>query len=382
MTALPSSAQPFEHHRTPAPADFDMREFLLRLRRHAALIAALTVVGGLAGAVVAWQTPKDYVATAKLFVRTTPDPPPTSELINRYRGIPNDPAIAKAVLADTGLDKPPYSFTVSALQAATVVRGGEVPDTILIDVHLPDAALAARAATSIATHTLNAAKHIEEHALQSVSTLKDRLQHAEADAATAEAAVLDFRRSSGIDKLRADLAGQAAERQRLPQMIADIDAENARLADAQRRLVETPQTILLKRVGSADAEDVVNPEYDALVREIVGSRERLVTLDSERKSAMTAIGPDIAEQVASAETRLGMLMGTASQAQSLRNQLAESYMQAAGIPDDKFRMELTDAAPVPSRPEKPQVPMNIAEGFAAGFMFAMVGAVLVHVVRL
>ncbi|HEX4347669.1 MAG TPA: Wzz/FepE/Etk N-terminal domain-containing protein, partial [Vicinamibacterales bacterium] len=91
-------------HDAPSSAagDLDMREFVRLLRRHLPLIAGVTLFGGIAGGVAALLTPKEYVATARLFVRTTPDPPATSELLNRYRGIPNDPAVAQTVLADTG----------------------------------------------------------------------------------------------------------------------------------------------------------------------------------------------------------------------------------------------------------------------------------------
>jgi uncharacterized protein involved in exopolysaccharide biosynthesis len=359
-----------------------MRQFLSRLWRSRMAIAAFTLACGGVAALLAWFTPPVYVATAKLYVRPALDPTASRELVNRYRAFFDDPAVTRQVLEDTHLDKPPFSLTVSRLQSAMTAQIPPAGNAIVVEVQLGDAMMAARAATSAARRVLDAARRQDQTSSSSLSSLRTQLASAEAELAKAQETLVEFRRASQIEKLRADVTAMIQERERLPEVVARMEGETTRLKEAEARLAQTPRTILLKKeIGGAQelSDEAVNPVYDALAREVVASQISLAALASEKQSASGALNPQALSALDAGENRLSSLMDDVAQARNLRNQFADSYQQAADLPPSQFPMEVIDEAAVPNRPVTPQMTMNVSEGVAVGLLLSVIAAALLHV---
>ena len=96
--------------------ELNLREHLAVLWRGRLVIVVTTLVFGLIGFVVSRSLPRQYEATSRLMINQSKTgdearPVLTAAVVAGYQALLESPSLARRVVSELGLDKPPYNMT-------------------------------------------------------------------------------------------------------------------------------------------------------------------------------------------------------------------------------------------------------------------------------
>ena len=377
----------------PDPLDrrIDLVGYLSLLRSFAWIIAIGVAIGGALGFVYTRLTPATYEATARLLIGQLVGAAVTVDVQNKYLALVDDPTLAAQVVKDAALDGPPLHLTPSRLEAAITARPGAANNIILIDVRLPDADAAARAAASAGRRVAELAREQDRNATtDSQTAIRAELAEADRLVAVAREALVTFRQTNNaVEMARADLDASTGDRKKLQELLGEQAANRARLEDAERQLAQTQPTITLRRpvvtgdgrevAGAPQANvEVVNPAYSALHARVQQLRDEIAGGDA-RIAYLKGSTPSTADrgaQIASVseyETKLAQLQGEVARAQRFRDQLGDASFQLLResiLP--RYALRFVEETLPPGRKVSPITRNYVASGMAAGLIVSIV----------
>lgn len=139
----------------------NVRDWARLAWRRRRLIAGTACAGMLVGAAIALVTPRISVATSRLIVGQDISSESPPAILAKYRLLLDEPLISQQVVAELGLEKPPYGLSAARFQSEALASTA-VPAGIQIEVRHSDASMAVRAANAVARHTVELARRREE----------------------------------------------------------------------------------------------------------------------------------------------------------------------------------------------------------------------------
>jgi len=320
-------------------AGFTIMQLWEMVRAHLVLSIGALAVLLLVAYVVISRLPKSYDATAALIVNIdNTDPlagrnysagqsgtffPTQVELI--YNNTMLLPVVERLKLQENrtftsgykGDQKTLTDIVLANLRNTLNVRPGSGSQLLYISAQARDPVLAAKIANAVAEEYLNqsrarinapASERAQRYTVQ-LQELKEKL-----DAATVK--VTDFREKYGLADLKDTPTG---------------DSEGNALADLQSKLLEQQNSLrqLEARVGTTGTEGATSDG-----QEVIATRGKLATLESELVEARTTLGPKhprILQLQSEIEATRATLQTSASQALSrareLRNNIQNEYVR-------------------------------------------------------
>ena len=311
----------------PLPEEtIDLRVWVRTLWGHRWILAVSVLAGGIAGWAVSASTTSVYVASVRLVAKGGA-PDELRAAIDSAEGVLRDSAVARAVIQEAGLDRPPYNFNPQTLGGEAITLGRDATGSaISIDVRLTEGNLAARTANALAAHAV-----------------------------------------SGVDKdrrliaLRSRVFSIMALRDELPGMLGDLEAEIIGLSVSEREF---------KSKGAGNTE---------LAHARAAIARRRAKLD--HMSAAIALAADVYQRLPRHRGWDEFDVDLRTKLDILNEKFAygTQYMQA----EIEVQPRLMIAAPAtaPIRPMSPRVGRNIAVGIASGLILVVVALSLGQMLR-
>ena len=267
--------------------EIDIGHYVRVLLRGWWLIAIGATVGAVAGLLVATRIPHRYEASTLLRISPPRYGPPVVANAPAVLAVIQNRGVAASVVQELGLDKPPHNLTAQSF-ADSALTVETLPSTnyLRLRVRLLDRALATEAVKRLTDRLVAESRVLgQEEAVAFNKQLLDQFTAAGTRLRTAEQALFNFRKDAQIEGLEAQLKTVLKQRSTL----AGVEAERARLREADEQLARTSRTVTVKGAdASGDAtaaaggrptassgavREVLNPAYDKLQEEIRGEPE-------------------------------------------------------------------------------------------------------------
>jgi uncharacterized protein involved in exopolysaccharide biosynthesis len=171
------------------------------------------------------------------------------------RALIENVGLVTETIAETGLSKPPYSFTPQTfLEEALGVEEVRNTNLVRVKVRVEDANLAATASRVLARKAIALNRRLgqdEGSAIQ--EQLKTHLDQAADRLKTAEEQLLRFQKAAQVDLLKEDANAMLDERGDLLKLTIQIESEKARLAAAEQEISKQERVLSVGRAIGAEA---------------------------------------------------------------------------------------------------------------------------------
>jgi len=356
----------------------DLRPFVLSLIAARRWVLIGTLLGMAAGAFAWWGTERTFEAVVTLSVNQPRD----SAAVNTtssYRALLENQTIAAQALKHAGLDQGRHPIAPSDfLRYVLNVEELRGTNLIRLRVRLPAPDLAASVANDIATRAEQLSRDVNQAEGQSMrDQLKSQRDEIAERLATAETALLDFKRKHAVSLLRAEVESLVQLREELAGV--DVDLASARagaaatekeqklrppIIDLRRSLDSDPTLTEAARAQGADAKSLArlslttqqsNPVFERLDEDMARFRARVAELERRRQQILTSsegakssgklaelLAQEIEEQKLTADHAL---------ARAVYEDVAMRYEQARVIvTSGSPRLQVVDTATAPTRP--------------------------------
>jgi uncharacterized protein involved in exopolysaccharide biosynthesis len=373
--------------------EIDIGHYVRVLLRGWWLIAIVAIAGAAAGLLVATRIPHRYEASTLLRITPPRYGPAVVANAPAVLAVIQNRGVAAGVVKDLGLDKPPHSLTAqSFVDSALNVETLPSTNYLRLRVRLLDRGLATEAVRTLADRTVAESRVLgREEAIAYNKQLEEQFNSAATRLRTAEQTFFGFGKEAQIEALESQLTTVLEQRATL----SGVEAERARLKEAEAQLAKTPRTLSVKgadlpgdgvtttsskpATASAGAvREVLNPAYDKLEEEIAESRNTLAALQRTREQ-LAATPPSVStSQLYQKKQELARLKTEYDLAARFYSDRATAYenarVQAESAGDELRVIQLASA---PDRPLSRRPTMLAGLGFAVGLVLAS-GAVLLR----
>lgn len=395
--------------------EIDLMQYLLVLWRHRLAIVLGTLLCGLAAFVSGNLTPRAYEATAKLIVT-----PPKTGAVNdntpaisvaTFRALVENQSLGAAMVEEFGLNKEPHRVTPDAF-VARCVKVETIRDTnvIVVKVRLWDRDLAAKVANRLAQVAVQLAQQLnQEGTVSARDIIKAQLDQSKKRLDQVEQRLGEFRRKAQIELLRKDVDALLGQRGALLALLVEIQAEQARLSQAEAQLANRGRIDTLKRSIDTDPaameaarrgisdtgtvlplqlrNEFVNPVYESLDQVIASSRTRLAGLQKQKSELI-----DVRKLDRDQQAKLSLLYQQEMELSRLQMEYDLSrvvYVDVATrneqirlqVVGRSAQLQVMDAALPPDRPISPRVLRNTAIALVLGLMLMVLGVLFYTAVR-
>jgi uncharacterized protein involved in exopolysaccharide biosynthesis len=371
--------------------------YLRGLKRHWRLAAVGTLVGGVLGFGFASIQPLRYEGVTTLLV--IPPIPPNSAQINpaTFRAIVENASLAAQIISELKLAEgenalTPSTFVEDALRVEEV-RGTNV---VRVRVTLRDPRTAAEASRRLAAKAKALTQQVSPQDGAAIEgQLKNHLNDAQQQLASAERALLTYKQRVQVDVLKQDADAQLRERGELPRLLVEIEAEKARLASALTAIKEQQPLLIGARAPgtNTDASTVrtsdeqlndrrpatpyMNPVYQTLEVQIATSRIRIAALETQREELVIVkkIGGrelELLRELYLRQVEQARLQANFDLATRVYNDLAMRYEQIRTQPPGATaQLTVIDEAQPADRPVSRRRRQYATYGAAAGFVLSV-----------
>jgi uncharacterized protein involved in exopolysaccharide biosynthesis len=388
----------------------DLVKYLLVLWRRRWHVLAVGLLCGVSALVVGFLMPPVYESSVKLVVsppkasQVGEVPPPVS--IATFRALVEGQSLAEKVVHEFKLDGPPFDLTTEEfLKDHLEVVTPRDSNVVVLTVSLRSADISARVANRLADLAIELSQRISQEETvrlrDSIAALleqsKERLDRAQADLAA-------YRKQAQIEALRRDVDAQLGQRANILGLLLEIQAEKARLAQAEAQLARRERIGTLKRSIDGDPtlmeasrsesagrssvlglqlkNEFLDGVYQDLEATIAQTRTKLSGLEKQRAELIDVRKLD-ASQLAVLDTLY------AREAELVKRQTEYDvsrgvYLEVA-TRHEQVRLQVTGRSPQlqlmdPARPADkksgPKIVRNAALAVFLGLIFAAVAAVL------
>jgi polysaccharide biosynthesis transport protein len=376
-------------------------------------VVIFTVACGAAALAWALVTPPTYQASVRMLLiqqRAGAAAEPLAATIPTFRTLVENMSLAAEAVKQFGLDRPPHSLT-PGLFAATAMTIETVRETnvIAIKVKLSDPETAAAVANAIAASAERLAQQVSQGDLaEAQETMKKQVEESSKRLEEAQKRLETYKSTTQVELLRKDVEAMLEQRALLPALLVDLQAERARLAQAELLLAGKNRIDTLKRTIDSDpaatramAEtaleqpaapvqlqaEVLNPSYEEMESIVAAGRTRLAGMERQRTELVDVLKLDRPQHKALAElhakeTELERLQTEVEIARSSYIEVANRHetarLRAAGT---RTYLRVLDPALPPDRPIAPRPLRDTVIAAMFGFMMSIVAVVVWDGVR-
>jgi uncharacterized protein involved in exopolysaccharide biosynthesis len=393
----------------------DFAHYASLLWRYRLPIVLITLVCGLAAFTMSLLSPRSYEATVKLVVTASKlgaanESAPTVSVAT-FRAMVQNQAIAANLIEEFGLNRPPHEMTPSDfISQCVAVESPRDTNIIVVTVRLWDPALAAKVANRLAQAAQDLAQQLNQReTVTARDIIKTQLDQSQQRLERAGAALETFRRKAQIELLRKDVDALLGQRGALLSLLVDIQAEKARLSQAEALLKQKTKIETLMRSIDTDPaameavrknfgepgsilplqlrNEVVNPVYESLDQVVATSQTRLAGLEKQRSELVDVRKLDQDQQAKLSqlyqdELELSQLQTEYDLARAVYVDVATRYEQARlQVAGRSALIDTMDAALPPDRPVSRRVVRNTALVLIAAFMLAAIAVLFLNGMR-
>jgi protein tyrosine kinase modulator len=389
--------------------EVDLMRYVLLLWRYRLAIAIGTILCGIAAFVATGLTSRTYEATVKLVV----SPPKTGGVgevgstisVATFRSLIENQSLGAKVVEEFALNKPPHEVTASEF-LREMVKVEAVRDTsvIVVKVTLWDPELAAKVANRMAQAAEQLAERLsQDETISARDIIRAQLDESRKRLDQAEGNLESFRKKAQLELLREDVDAMLGQRGTLLALLVDIQAEKARLAQAEaqlakrnridtlRRSIDTdPAAMEALRRGGAETGSVlplqlrnesVDPVYEDLDKVAAESRTALAGMEKQRAELIDVRKLDRDQQAKLSllyqqEMLLSRLQTEYQISKEAYVDVSKRYEQARlQVAGRSAQLQLMDAALPPDRPVSRHMVRNTALALIAGFTLTAIAAI-------
>ena len=385
----------------------DLYDLLMTLWRRRGLIAACTLAGGVLAFLANSMLPVSYTASVTLMVTEADlgSGSPSGTATGNFRAMFRNRHLAGMLVDEFSLDQSPDNATRFSFPEQNVaVREAAGTDLLELEVTLRDPERAAAVANRLSELVLDLLVQVSSSRSDAArAVLDDMLADAEARYTALNAELLEFRRESQIEMLRAETTTLVTQWGELLRLRVSLETERARLAtaehelslhdrivDVRRYLVDDP--ILLQSFQQSRSDEsplgmelqyeFLNPVYQTLEQQITQSRTTIGALEMTQQQYVGELdleGDNLAQlsELYAAEVRLGELQLEHEMAERVYTNLKVRHEQTGlDVASRSAGLQVIDEAIPPQSSSSPPTMFNVLMGLMAGF-FGSAGFVLV-----
>jgi len=387
--------------------EIDLMRYVLVLWRYRLLITVGTLLLGVAAFVTGELTPPTYEAMARLIV-SPPKTGATSEIapaisVATFRALVENQSLCAKIVAEFGLNKEPHRVTPARfINDRVKVETLRDTNVVVVKVRLWDPELAAKVANRLAEAAEQLAQQLnQEETVSARDVIRAQLEQSQKRLSQAEQRLESFRRQAQLELLRKDVDALLGQRGALLALLVDIQAEKARLSQAEALLKGKEKIETLKRSIDTDPaameaarrsggesgsvlplqlrNEFVNPVYESLDQVIATSQTRLAGLEKQKSELVDVRRLDADQQAKltllyERETELARLQIEYDLSKAVYVDVATRYEQARlQVAGRSAQLQVMDSALPPDRPISPRVLRNTAAAIVLGFMLMMIG---------
>jgi len=390
--------------------EIGLMEHVFVLWRYRLVIIIGTFLCGLAAFAMGKITPPTYEAMTRLIV----SPPKTGAAnetapaisVATFRALVENQSLCAKMVEEFGLNKEPYRVTparfINSLVKVETLRDTNV---VVVKVRLWDPELAAKVANRLAKAAEQLAQQLNrEETISARDIISAQLEESQKRLSLAAQRLESFRRQAQLELLRKDVDALLGQRGALLALLVDIQAEKARLSQAEallkgkekietlKRSIDTdPAAMEVARRGAGDSGSVlplqlrnefVNPVYENLDQVIATSQTRLAGLEKQKSELVDVRRLDADQQgkltlLYERETELARLQTEYDLSKAVYVDVATRHEQARlQVAGRSAQLQVMDSALPPDRPISPRVLRNTAAGLVLGFMLTVMGVLL------
>jgi uncharacterized protein involved in exopolysaccharide biosynthesis len=366
-----------------------------------------TLVFGVAGFLVSRSLPREYEATSRLMINQSKTgeearPELTAAVVAGYQALLESPTLARRVVSELGLDKPPHNMTplgfLNGVLSSQILGNTNI---IIVHVRLPDPDLAAKVSTAVAKVAVELARQLnQDETVVARDIIKVQVEESSRRMARAREALEAFQKEAQVELLRKDVDAILGQRGALLSLLVEIQSERARLSMAEAQLSQKTRIESIKRsissdpvmleaarAGSAGPENLlplemrnefINPVYENLEGQIAVSRTKLAGLEKQKSDLVDVRNLD-AGKVAQLtdlyrkEGELRQLQTEFDLARTIYLGVATEYEQARlQVVSRGAQLQVLDEALVPEFPIFPRVRTNTMLALVVGFITSVI----------
>ena len=384
----------------------DVMRSALVLWRYRVMIAIGTIGLCIAAFLMTELTPRSYEATAKLVV----SPPKTGAAgeigstisVATFRSLIENQSLGARIVEEFGLNKPPHLITAAQFMTRMVtVEAIRDTSVILVSVRLWDPGLAAKVANRLAEAAEQLAAQLsQEETVTARDIIRAQLDESKKRLELAEQNLEVFRKGAQLELQRKDVDALLDQRGTLLALLVDIQAEKARLSQAEAQLATRDRLETLKRSIDTDPaameamrrggsepgsvlplqlrSEFVNPVYESLEQVITTSRTKLAGLEKQRAELIDVRKLDRDQQAKlsqlyAQETTLSRMQTEYDIAKEVYVDVSKRYEQARlQVAGRSAQLQLMDAALPPDQPVSRHVVRNASIAAIFGFILMAV----------
>jgi uncharacterized protein involved in exopolysaccharide biosynthesis len=388
----------------------DLVKYLLVLWRRRWHVLAAGVLCGVSAVIAGFLMSPVYESSVKLVV----SPPKASQVgevsppvsIATFRALVGGQSLAEKVVREFKLDAAPFGLTTEDfLDDHLEVVTPRDSNVVVLTVSLRSADVAARVANRLADLAIELSQRISQEETvrlrDSMAALlqesKERLDRAQADLAA-------YRKDAQIEALRRDVDAQLGQRSSILGLLLEIQADKARLAQAEAQLARRERIGTLKRSIDGDPtlmeasrvessgkgnvlglqlkNEFLDGVYQELEATIAQTRTKLSGLEKQKAELIDVRKLDASQlavlnQLYAREAELVKRQTECDVSRSVYLEVATRHEQVRlQVTGRSPQLQLMDAARPADRKSGPQVARNAALAVFLGLAFAAVAAVL------
>jgi uncharacterized protein involved in exopolysaccharide biosynthesis len=277
----------------------------------------------------------------------------------------------------------------------------------VVRVSLWDPDLAAKVANRLAAAAEQLAQQLNrDETLTARDIIKSQLDQTKSRLDQAETQLESFRKEAQLELLRKDVDAMLGQRGTLLALLVDIQAEKARLSQAEAQLAKRDRIDTLKRSIDTDPaamealrrggsetgsvltlqlrNESIDPVYEDLDKVAAESRTKLAGMEKQRAELIDVRKLDHDQQAKLSllyqrEMTLGRLQTESDIAKEVYIDVSKRYEQTRlQVAGRSAQLQLMDTALPPDRPTSPRVVRNTAIAVVLGFMLAVIGAIFLN----
>ena len=365
----------------------DVREYAATLWRRLPIIAGIAIAAGLAAFVTTREAPL-YEAVAQLVVSG-----PVGD-VARFAVFVQSSDVARAVVSELGLDKPPASLTADTF-IKEHLRVDSVPasNTINAAVRLANPAVAARAANRTAERAVELARQmIGADSVQARTALEKRRDEAVQELEQAEARLFNYQRTGQTELLEDDSRTYQEQRRRLADLTVKVASLKAQLASTEGELKARQRirtlTMPISRADDAstaarrgtELAESFDPVYEQLDQRLVSIKLDLAAAETETNQLQSLVQAKVSA-ISDLYGRRAMIAKLtaerdqlAQKATALKSAYTEFDAKAPG------ELRILGAAVVPSTSMPQHMVRNVVAAVIIALILSVMGVIAVKFV--